>query len=85
MLYGHMSGSDRVVPMPIIGSNPVKIHLGQFECEIFFQITREYRTHVVLSYLAGAGQRRLELLMISYWKTFDPSMHREICQNTLWI
>ena len=42
--------------MPIIGSNPVKIHLGQVKCEIFFQITREYGTHVV-SYMAGAGQR----------------------------
>ena len=69
MLYGHMSGFDWVVPMPIIGSNPVKIHLGQVKCEIFFQITREYGTHVV-SYLAEAGQRWLELLMISYWKTF---------------
>ena len=40
-----MSGFDWVVPMPIIGSNPVKIHLGQVKCEIFFQITREYGTH----------------------------------------
>ena len=67
MLYGHMSGFDGVVPMPIIGSNPVKIHLGQVRCEIFFQITRIRDTWL---YLAGAGQSWLDSLMISYWKTF---------------
>ena len=55
-----MSGFDWGVPMPIIGSNPVKIHLGQVRCEILFQITREYGTHVSY-YLAGAGQRWLDL------------------------
>ena len=33
-------------------------------------LSPENTEHIVVSYLAGAEQRWLELLMISYWKTF---------------